>query len=60
MVHSCFEFQCHLSPNWLEYSSWALLGRLLVGALGQLGSILEASWERFGQIFTLKWNKDGI
>ena len=32
----------HLSARWLPNSSWPLLGRLLVYALGRLGSILEA------------------
>ena len=41
MVHIFFEFERHLSPSWLQNSSWVLFGRLLVGSLGRLGPTSE-------------------
>ena len=40
MVHSCSEFERHLSPNRLEYSSWAALARCLGPTWDHLGSVL--------------------
>ena len=50
----------NLSPGWLENSSWALLGRLLVGALGRLGSILEAFWPDFHAKMERRWHLNPI
>ena len=56
MVHICFEFERHLSPSWLPTSFWVLFGRLLVGALGRLRSILEAFWSDFHAKMEPRWH----
>ena len=56
MVHIFFEFERHLSPSWLPNSSWMLFGRLLVGSLGRLRSILEAFWSDFHAKMEPRWH----
>ena len=60
MVQICSDSGRHLSPSWLQNSSWALLGRLLVGALGRLGSIFEAFWSDFHAKIEPRWHLNAI